>query len=178
MPPVPKSQELGRTVVFFPGSSIGNLTRGEAVEMLERMRRICGPEGRVVIGFDRHKPSGVLEAAYDDAAGVTANFNLNVLERIDGEFGGRVDVSGFTHRAVYDEVELRVEMRLVSRQAQTVEVGGERFGFESDEFVLTEYSHKYTAELVDALGEAALLRRVKTWSDAEERFSVVMYEPR
>ncbi|MBC8069499.1 MAG: L-histidine N(alpha)-methyltransferase [Deltaproteobacteria bacterium] len=168
--PVPRS--AGRRVVYFPGSTIGNFEPEAAAGLLRQMARIAGDDGGLLVGVDLRKPVAVLEPAYNDAAGVTAAFNLNLLRRIDRELGGDFDLSRFEHRAYFDEQHGRIVMTLVSRCAQLVTVGGQRFRFAEGETIRTEYSHKYTLEGFAALAGQAGLRVEQVWTDPQQWFSV------
>ena len=172
---VPVSRrEAARTAVYFPGSTLGNFGPGEAVPLLRHMRRLAGRDGALLIGIDMQKDVGVLERAYDDAAGVTAEFNLNILARIDRELDADFDLAGFRHRAVYNAAEGCIEMHLVSTTAQTVEVAGERFSFHAGEHILSERSYKYTPEGFDGLAARAGLRIERQWTD-DRRYFMVAY---
>lgn len=166
-----------RRVVFFPGSTIGNFTRFQAQRLLERMARVARPDGAVLVGVDLVKSRSVLEAAYDDARGVTARFNLNVLARLNRELGADFDLDAFEHRAVWDPEEARIEMRLVSRRPQSVRMGGRTLAFQRGEHILTEYSHKYTLDSFARLAGGAGLRRRRVWTDGAGRFSIQLLEP-
>jgi dimethylhistidine N-methyltransferase len=160
-------------VAFFPGSTIGNLAPRDAVGLLQQMRRHVGAAGRAVIGFDRKKDVSTLVRAYDDAAGVTAAFNLNLLERINRELDGDVGVERFAHEARWNADESAIEMHLVSREAQTVTVDGRAFRFEAGETIHTESSRKYALEDVARLAEASGWRVERTWTDPDGMFAVV-----
>jgi L-histidine N-alpha-methyltransferase len=173
--PTPRSR-----TVYFPGSTIGNFLPAAAIRLLAKMRREAGPEGGVLIGVDLKKDTAVLEAAYNDAQGVTAEFNLNLLRRINRELGGEFDVDAFEHRAVWVESRGAIEMRLVSKRAQTVRVGERRFAFQQGEWIHTEDSHKY--ELGQTAGssgdfasmaDAAGLLIERSWVDARSYFAVL-----
>jgi dimethylhistidine N-methyltransferase len=165
----------GRRVMFFPGSTIGNLEPAEAVDLLRRVVRMVGRGGGLLIGVDLHKDSRALELAYDDPQGVTARFELNVLTRINRELGGDFDLSAWSYRARYN-TELRcIEMEVVSRAAQSLRVGAERFRFAPGESILTERSYKYTAEGFSALARRAGWRREALWTDPEQLFSVQFF---
>jgi len=157
---------------FFPGSTIGNLTEGEAVRLLTNMRAILGDGGRLVIGADLKKDVRRLLAAYDDAAGVTAAFNLNLLHRANRELGADFDVARFAHAASYDVRHGRIDMHLVSRAEQIVSVLGSRFHFAVGERIHTEHSHKYDVEGFQALAQRAGWWSQVVWTDAERLFSV------
>jgi dimethylhistidine N-methyltransferase len=157
---------------FFPGSTIGNLTEGEAVELRTNMRAILGDGGRLIIGADLKKDVRRLLAAYDDAAGVTAAFNLNLLHRANRELGADFAVDCFAHAASYDVRHGRIDMHLVSRTEQSVTVLGHRFHFSTGERIHTEHSHKYDVDGFHALAQRAGWRPQVVWTDAERLFSV------
>jgi dimethylhistidine N-methyltransferase len=159
-------------VGFFPGSTIGNFEPEDATEFLRQAARILGPGATMIIGVDRIKDEGVLNAAYDDAAGVTARFNLNILRRMNRELGGNFDLASFRHRAFYNTVNHRIEMHLESPKAQSVTVAGRTFDFRAGETIHTENSYKYTVESFRALAEDAGWRPVATWTDAKDYFAV------
>jgi len=161
-----------KNIVYFPGSTIGNFPTDAADELLQVMHHEAGERGALLIGVDLQKDKAILERAYNDSAGVTAEFNLNVLRRINREFGGTFELDGFLHRAVYNETAGRMEMYLDSVQEQSAEVGGKTFHFAAGEAVHTEYSHKYTLAGFASMAKAAGFRVEKVWMDAEELFSV------
>jgi len=161
-----------RNLVFFPGSTIGNFTRGEARELLGVMRAEAKDDGALLIGVDLKKDPATVQAAYNDREGVTAEFNLNVLHRLNRELGANFDVDAFRHEAVYDEAEGRIEMRLVSLEDQVVKVAGRTIAFRRGEHILTEYSHKYSVEEFHALARRAGFRPERTWTDEDGLFSV------
>ena len=166
-----------RRVVYFPGSTIGNFERDEAIRLLRQMRETAGDDGLVLLGIDRVKDVEILESAYDDAAGVTAEFNLNALRHMNRELDADFDPAGFSHRAPWVPAKNRIEMHLLPRDRQTVTISGESFSFEAPEYLLTEYSHKYTMEDAEALADAAGLSIKAAWSDEADWFSVLMLEP-
>ena len=161
-----------RRVVYFPGSTIGNLTPDEAHAFLKMTRGQVGRQGAMIIGVDLKKDANVLHAAYNDAKGVTAAFNLNVLARINAELGGDFDLRKFAHYAFYNPLAGRIEMHLVAREAQTVRIAEHRFSFERGESIHTENSYKYTVREFGALAERAGFRAVKLWQDPRALFSV------
>jgi dimethylhistidine N-methyltransferase len=172
---------LPRTVAFFPGSTIGNFEPAEAEAFLERVGRLCGPDGRLLIGVDLKKEAAVIESAYNDVAGVTAAFNLNLLERINRECGADFEPDAFEHHAPYDEARGRIEMRLVSRRAQTVRIGGDAAAspllavdFMPGEHIVTEYSHKYAPAEFGALAARSGWRLEEMWTDRREWFGVFL----
>jgi dimethylhistidine N-methyltransferase len=172
---------LPRTVAFFPGSTIGNFEPADAETFLARVGRLCGEGGGLLIGVDLKKDSTVIERAYNDAAGVTAAFNLNLLERINRECGADFDPAGFEHYAPYDEAKGRIEMRLVSGTAQTVRIGGDASGgpllsvnFAPGEYIVTEYSHKYEPDEFSALAARGGWGMERVWTDEQGWFAVFL----
>ena len=165
-----------RRVAYFPGSTIGNFVPGDARALLAGIASLVGEQGGALIGVDLEKPLSVLEPAYNDARGVTAAFNLNVLRRMNEELDGDFDLGSFEHLAFYNSVDHRIEMHLVSTVAQEVTVAGRRFRFAAGETLHTEHSHKYTAERFDELARLAGLRVVDRWTDAREWFAVFFLE--
>jgi dimethylhistidine N-methyltransferase len=161
-----------RRVAYFPGSTIGNFTPPEAIALLRRTARLCGPGGGLLLGADLIKDPRIIEAAYNDAQGVTAAFNLNLLARINRELGGDFHLDQFAHRAFYDGTLGRIEMHLVSRSAQSVHVGKETFYFEAGESIHTENSHKYSLAGLRDLAEAGGFETKRIWSDDSRLFSV------
>ena len=169
--PSPKVMPV-RNIVYFPGSTIGNFTHDAAQELLRVMYGEAGAGGALLIGVDLQKDPAIIELAYNDSAGITAEFNRNMLHHLNREFGADFDPDAFAHRAEYNEGEGRVEIRLVSEQDQEFTLGRESFSIARDEAILTEYSHKYTLEGFAALAEAAGFRVARVWMDAERLFSV------
>ncbi|MFV8836263.1 L-histidine N(alpha)-methyltransferase [Aquisalimonas sp. APHAB1-3] len=167
---------VARRAIFFPGSTIGNFPPEDAAALLAQFRKLVGAGGAIVLGVDLHKDAGVLEAAYNDAAGVTAAFNRNLLTRMQQELGAVLDADGFGHRAVWNAPESRIEMHLVSRHRQSIEVGGSTFWFEADDFIITEFSYKYSQSGIDALAAEAGLRVGATWLDTHGWFSIQYLE--
>lgn len=169
--PDPKVMPL-RNIVYFPGSTIGNFTEEAALELLDVMYAEAGADGALLIGVDLQKDPEVIERAYNDSAGVTAEFNLNVLRHLNREFGADFAVDAFSHSAEYNEDENRVELRLISSEDQDVSIGDKEFVIQKDETILTEYSHKYTIDGFAALVERAGFTVAKVWTDADDLFSV------
>lgn len=161
-----------RNFVFFPGSTIGNFSRRQALELLEVMAFEAKHDGAALIGVDLRKDEARLNAAYNDRAGVTAQFNLNVLARFNRELGADFDLDGFRHRAVYDDEKGRIEMRLVSTRPQRVHVAGTDLHFAKDEYIITEHSHKYSVEEFRDLARQAGFNPVQVWCDDDRLFSV------
>jgi L-histidine Nalpha-methyltransferase len=170
MPPLPGAD--GKRVGFFPGSTIGNFEPDAAVGFLANYARILGPGGEMLIGVDLKKEPEILDAAYNDRAGVTAAFNLNLLERINRELDGDLDLDRFDHLAFYNNAEGRVEIYIRSLADQEASVAGKRFWFAKGELIHTEYSYKYSVEEFRALAARAGFRPVDTWTDPAELFSV------
>jgi len=164
-------------LAFFPGSTVGNFEPHEARAFLQRIRRLVQPDGALLIGVDLKKDPQVLARAYNDSVGVTAAFNLNLLERLRAELGAELDPRGFRHRAFYDAARGRIEMHLVSRRAQEIRVLGRRFRFEPGETIHTENSYKYSVEEFHALARGAGLRPQRVWLDPRRLFSVHYLTP-
>ncbi len=165
-----------KKVIFFPGSTVGNFERAKAIEFLGNAATLVGPGGGVLIGVDLQKDPRVIEAAYNDTAGVTARFNANILAVINRELESNFRPARFEHQAVYDEGEGRIEMRLVSRCDQVVQVGGHAFGFACGEYIITEYSHKYTLNGFATMAKSGGLAVRDVWCDPERLFSVQYLE--
>ena len=161
-----------RKLGFFSGSTIGNLTPGEAQAFLVNAARLLGRGAAFLVGVDLKKDPAILIPAYNDRRGVTAAFNLNLLERINRELDGDIDVGRFAHDAIYDERLGRIEMHLVSLVRQTVRVLGREFRFTEGERIHTENSHKYTIAEFQALARTAGWRPAEAWTDAGNRFSL------
>jgi len=159
-------------VGFFPGSTIGNFEPHEACSFLRSAREILGHGAQMIIGVDLEKDERALYDAYNDKAGVTARFNLNVLHRINRELGGNFDISAFTHRAIYNRDRHRIEMHLISRKAQTARLLGRSFSFRAGESIHTESSYKYSLERFAALARGSGWTPRTTWTDAGSMFSV------
>jgi L-histidine Nalpha-methyltransferase len=173
---IPDLPRRARRVAFFPGSTIGNFHPPEAAAFLRRVRRTLGRDGLLVLGVDRRKSAATLNAAYDDALGITAAFNLNMLTRLNRELAADFDLETFRHRAFFDDEASRVEMHLVSTVAQSVSVAGESFAFDRGESIWTESSYKYDRERLDALASAAGFRVARLWTDAADYFWVAALE--
>jgi dimethylhistidine N-methyltransferase len=166
----------GRRIGFFPGSSIGNFDPDAAQRLLRRMAQwLAG--GGLLIGVDLVKDPALLHAAYNDAQGVTAEFNLNLLARANRELGADFDLAQWAHSAFYNPPMRRIEMHLASRRAQSVTVCGEHFHFAEGDSVHTENSCKYTVEGFQALARAAGFEPAAVWMDAARRFSLHWLEP-
>jgi len=161
-----------RNVIYFPGSTIGNFSRQEAMDLLRVMRTEASDDGALLIGVDLVKGREVLEPAYNDAAGVTADFNKNVLARLNREHGADFDIAAFEHEAVFDEDNSRIEMRLVSLRRQRVRVASEQFEMRVNEYIVTEHSHKYSIEEFGEMAGKAGFEQAQVWTDEDRLFSV------
>ncbi len=157
---------------FFPGSTIGNFTPVEAQRLLGVFRTVLSPGGRLIVGADLKKDARKLVLAYNDAAGVTAAFNLNLLARINRELGGAFDLAAFRHEAIYNPRDGRIEMHLVSTRAQEVAICGRRFRFRAGESIHTENSYKYSIGQFQDLARSAGWQPRRVWTDAGNLFSV------
>lgn len=170
---LPAARPETRTVVYFPGSTIGNFEPEEALAFLRSVRATCGRDSGLLIGVDLKKAPAVLHAAYNDAAGVTAAFNLNLLRRINRDIGSSFDLNAFDHYAFYNPLIGRMEMHLISSRAQTVNLGdGATAHFDEGESIHTENCHKYTLDSFASLAAEAGYERESVWTDARGRFSV------
>ena len=159
-------------LLFFPGSTLGNFERAEAVGLLRSMRGTMGDDGAALVGIDLDKDPAVIEAAYNDAAGVTAAFTLNLLHRLNRELGADFDVGAFEHRARYCTRRRRIETDLVSLRDQHASIAGQRFDFAEGEGIRVEYSHKYTdADFAEMCAEAGL-RVAQAWNDGDDWFGL------
>jgi dimethylhistidine N-methyltransferase len=159
-------------VAFFPGSTLGNFEPDAAVAFLANLRNLLGEGGSLLLSIDLKKEVKRIEAAYDDAAGVTAAFNLNILGRLQRDLDAHIDLNGFRHQAFYNRQQGRVEMHLISRRAQSVVVGGHEFSLDEGETIHTENSYKYSIEEFQALARRAGYRPLRVWTDLEALFSV------
>ena len=171
--PAPEGRRLG----FFPGSTIGNFDRPAAVEFLKRCRRVVGSEGAMLVGVDLKKDSDILNAAYNDAAGVTASFTLNLLTRINRELGGDFDLARFAHDASYNAREGKVEIFIRSLADQIVTIAGCRFRFAEGERIHTEDSCKYSVPEFQQLAMRAGFAPSRVWTDDAKLFSIHLLTP-
>jgi dimethylhistidine N-methyltransferase len=170
--PTPKRGEPKNKVVFFPGSTIGNLSPEQAILFLCNTARQLGPGGSLLIGVDLKKDESTLHAAYNDAERVTAAFNLNLLERINQELDADFDPSAFRHRAFYNHERGRVEMHLVSLKTQTIRLNGTAVRFDEGESIHTENSYKFSIEEFQQLAARAGFEPVQVWTDRKKLFSL------
>jgi len=169
--PVPK-EGADHTAAYFPGSTIGNFAPPEARSLLGQIAAQCGAGGGLLIGVDLRKERSVLEAAYNDAEGVTAEFNLNLLRRLNRELDADFRLDAFEHRAHWNEDLGRVEMHLVSQEQQTVQIDGKRIHFAPGETIHTENSHKYGLDQFAELAGGADFSVARVWTDPAQLFSV------
>jgi dimethylhistidine N-methyltransferase len=168
--------DSGPRVIFFPGSTIGNFAQAQAVDLMARMRQFAGEDGLFIVGVDLIKDEATLVAAYDDAEGVTARFNLNLLDRINRELGGDFDASAFRHRAAWNQLEGRMEAHIESLGSATVRIGSGSYDFHPGETIHTENSYKYTLEGFAALAKRAGWRVARHWVSPTPEFAVFVLE--
>lgn len=173
---LPVNDSESRKVAFFPGSSIGNFEPRDAIGFLQKIAAIVRPHGGLLIGVDLKKETGILNAAYNDLQGVTAQFNLNLLHRINRELNADFDVNKFDHHAFYNETDGRIEMHLVSKQTHEIHINGDTFCFAAGESIHTENSYKYSVEEFKKLTKQAGFDLVNVWTDPKELFSVHYYQ--
>jgi len=169
--PLPISCDL-RPVIFFPGSTIGNYTPEEAQHLLRKAAQLIGPNGSMLIGVDCKKDPVILNAAYNDKAGLTKAFNLNLLARMKRELGAEIEPDGFTHYAFYNPVPGQVEMHLVSRLDQVIRISGEEFWIGAGESIQTENSYKYRPDEFQDLAKSAGWHSEMCWTDTNKFFSI------
>jgi len=162
----------GRRIVFFPGSSIGNFEPDAALGLLRKITGLAGKNGALLIGVDLVKNPDILHAAYNDAAGITERFNLNLLHRINHDLDADFDPARFSHKAFYNQQDSRIEMHLVSGQAQSVRINGDRFDFRKNESIHTENSYKYRVDAFGVMARKAGFLTQHVWIDADRLFSI------
>lgn len=165
-----------KNLVYFPGSTIGNFTNEAALSLLEVMHQEAGAGGALLIGVDLQKDPEIIKRAYNDSAGVTAEFNLNMLRHINREYGANFDLDRYSHSAEYNQDEGRIELRLIADTAQQVNIGNEQIHIEKNEGILTEYSHKYTLESFAKMAAKAGFEVKRVWMDPKKLFSVQYLE--
>lgn len=161
-----------RTIVYFPGSTIGNFQPHEAQAFLSHIAQLCGKNGGLLIGVDLKKDIQVLEPAYNDARGVTADFNLNLLRRINRELGADFNLDQFRHCAIYNAAVGRIEMHLISECHQVAHLDNVSIPFDTDEHIITEYSYKYSLDDFSQLAAHAGFKVQQVWMDEQQLFSV------
>ncbi|AFY69513.1 methyltransferase [Thalassoporum mexicanum PCC 7367] len=169
---LPQIEGAHQKVVFFAGGTIGNLNPKQAIALLSQARQLVAPAGGMLVGVDLKKDPNRLHAAYNDAQGITAEFNLNILANINRELNANFDLDCFSHYAFYNPTEGRIEMHLVSLKAQTVIVAGQEFAFKAGESIHTENSYKYSLDDFKYVAQAAGFTLRKTWLDQNRLFSV------
>lgn len=162
---------------FFPGSTIGNLVPATAVSLLSHFRHVLGSDAFLLIGMDRRKDVATLLSAYDDAAGLTAAFNLNLLHRINAELGGDIPVGAFRHRVTWNDLKSRIEMHLEAVRPVSFGIADQRFAFAAGATIHTENSHKYGLRDSRMLLESAGWEPCREWTDDEERFGLILARP-
>lgn len=165
-----------KEVIFFPGSTIGNLEPSDAVKFLRRLSDMLKSDGGFLIGADTKKESHVFLRAYDDSEGITARFNLNLLERLNREYAGNFKIDNFSHEALYNDEKGRVEMHLKAETPQYVRLNDCVFSFNAGETIHTESSYKYNPEEFEGIAAEAGLKLVKSWTDSNEMFRVYYFE--
>ena len=169
--PDPERMPL-RNLVYFPGSTIGNFSRDDALQLLKVMHAEARPGGALLIGVDLRKDPEILRRAYNDEAGVTAEFNLNLLRRINRELGADFNLDHFSHTSIWNDSKSRIEMHLISEMDQSVTVSGTTISFAAGESMLTEYSHKYDEAMFAKMAIEAWFEVQFVWKDPENLFSI------
>jgi len=170
--PNPKFMPL-RNIVYFPGSTLGNFTHDAAHDLLSVMYQEAGENGALLIGIDLRKDPAIIDRAYNDSTGITAEFNLNMLQHLNEAFGFDFELSNYSHSAHYDEAKGRIEMHLVSSCDQIVTAGDAEILIGDGEAILTEYSHKYTLEGFAEMASRAGFEIKRVWTDADALFSIL-----
>lgn len=166
-----------RRVVFYPGSTLGNFVPARARKFLSQMATLTGKDGRLILGLDQKKEPQVLERAYDDSQGVTAAFNLNMLHHLNRRMGQQLfDTSAFVHRAYWNEEQSRIEMHLVCQRPLKLQIRDKCFTFDKDDYIVTEYSHKYTDESLKQLLEG-IFETEQVWKDDDGLFGLYCIKP-
>ena len=166
LPELPSGLPNGRRVGFFPGSTIGNLDQGEAIALLTSARNMLGQGALFILGVDLIKDRATLEAAYDDASGVTADFDLNLLKRANAEVGADFDLSAFRHRAIWNASASRIEMHLEAIKRTTVRIGGQSYSFAEGETLHTESSRKFDRAQIEQLARASGWK-IRDWAQSD-----------
>jgi dimethylhistidine N-methyltransferase len=174
--PVPDSVPEGSRLLFFPGSSLGNFSKQEASEFLKLVHNTLGRDGMLLIGIDTKKHHGLLNAAYNDAAGLTAEFNLNLLYRLQNELNAELNPNNFSHKAFYNKEAGRIEMHLISKFKHTLKIEGHQFEFEEGEHLHTENSYKYSPQEFIAMASVQGFQSVRVWLDKQGMFAVYLLQ--
>ena len=165
-----------KRVVYFPGSTIGNFEPRDAEIFLQRIAEICGRGGALLIGVDLQKEAAIIENAYNDSAGVTASFNLNILARANRELDANFDLDLWVHRAIYDAKIGRIEMHLISKAYQTANIGPETFVFEEGEHLITEFSYKYSVAGFTQMARSVGMKFERLWTDEAQLFGLFLFQ--
>ena len=168
----PEGLPVGKRVIFYPGSTLGNMQPADAIDFLRNLGHWLNHDGGVLIGIDMHKQTRILEAAYNDKQGITALFNLNILSNINNIVGTNFDTDHFNHHSFYNEEKYRIEMHLVSKVDQVVELGDTNLEFVQGETIHTENSYKYTPESFQEIVKRAGFAIRSSWTDEQQLFSV------
>jgi dimethylhistidine N-methyltransferase len=166
----------GKSVIFFPGSTLGNFEPQSALRLLSQSAQWLGRQGMMLVGIDLVKNREILEKAYNDPRGITAAFNLNLLRRINQELQGNFDLNQFRHHAYFNIQESRIEMHLMSQSQQDVSIQGEKLHFEKGESIHTENSYKYTPDSFERMAHASGFNKVQMWTDPQRLFAVYLLE--
>jgi dimethylhistidine N-methyltransferase len=174
--PVPESVPEGPRLLFFPGSSLGNFSKQEASEFLKLVHATLGRDGMLLIGIDTKKHHGVLNAAYNDAAGLTAEFNLNLLYRLQNELNAELNPNNFSHKAFYNKDAGRIEMHLISKSKHTLKIEGHQFEFEEGEYLHTENSYKYFPQEFISMASLQGFQSVRVWLDEQGMFAIYLLQ--
>lgn len=170
------ARQASRHLIYFPGSTIGNFGPTACRKLLQNMAAECGSGGGLLIGLDLQKDPAIIEPAYNDAAGVTAQFNYNLLERINRQLDANFNIDQFQHHAWYNRQACRIEMLLISQSDQTVSIGDSEFSFAAEESICTEYSYKFDLDQFCSLAGEAGFRHQTTWTDKQRWFAVLLFE--
>ena len=173
---LPEDDSPGIRGGFFPGSTIGNLSDAEIIGFMTRARQDLGPDAQLILGADIKKDPNILIPAYDDAEGVTAAFNLNILTRINRELNANIDVDAFSHEARWNEEKSRIEMHLVSERDQTIDVCGQEISFRQKESIHTENSRKFQISVLEDMVAECGWRLAGEWFDEKKLFSMLLFK--
>ncbi|MET0053361.1 MAG: L-histidine N(alpha)-methyltransferase, partial [Candidatus Thiodiazotropha sp. 6PLUC10] len=176
--PVPEEVPNGPRLLFFPGSSLGNFSRRDAAEFLRLANTTLGKGGMLLIGVDTKKSKGLLDAAYNDAAGLTAAFNLNLLNRMQAELNAELNPENFQHKAFYNSDAGRIEMHLMSTRQHILRIDDHQFEFEAGEYLHTENSYKYTPEEFIKMASDCGYDEIKYWVDDDDMFAIYLLQVR
>lgn len=173
---LPSSVRGKRITAFFPGSSIGNFERKDAATFLRSIHTVVGPGGQLILGIDKRKDRHILEAAYNDSSGITAAFNLNMLRHLNHKLDAGFDLDSFSHRAMYNEIEGRIEIYLQCHKSQILRLGTNEIAIHENELLHTENSYKYSLEELQTLASSADMSCKQIWEDTNGYFMVALLE--